>query len=329
MNKILPAEEMQKKHRLYAGNRPKIKLDKHKVPKDLHKLIPLAEKWGIGDDIIRADFEEKTSVEMQPSNSKIEVSQMSEAQKQRWNHCRNILKLPYEVSAQLTFNDSERNLSGWIVPDEDVVPTRLISLNGLVKSGKSLIAAFLSIKEDLPVFSLDKFSVYTVDAYLEELKANGISKDSNAAEFIKVISEFINRNPKRKMDNRSAKSLRETLNELTNFFEKGYRPKVMLIDGVGDKPEGVIPLNAYHLASLYGSEASILIEIPELANNLDLFEYGRLDVRQEVPPYFVFYRIRHPGVGRYTGDIDTRILPDSLDVLLTEFRNKIKEKSDF
>jgi len=61
MNKILPAEEMQKKHRLYAGNRPKIKLDKHKVPKDLHKLIPLAEKWGIGDDIIRADFEEKTS----------------------------------------------------------------------------------------------------------------------------------------------------------------------------------------------------------------------------------------------------------------------------
>lgn len=61
MNKILSAKKMQKKYGLFAENKPKIKLDKQKVPKELQKLIPYAEKWGIGDDIIRADFEEKAS----------------------------------------------------------------------------------------------------------------------------------------------------------------------------------------------------------------------------------------------------------------------------
>lgn len=34
-------------------------LDPGKVPPGLRDLIPLAETWGIGDDIIRLDFEEK------------------------------------------------------------------------------------------------------------------------------------------------------------------------------------------------------------------------------------------------------------------------------
>src|SRR5262249_32483227 len=58
---ILPAGEMQKKYNLYAENRPEIRIDSMHVPEDLRDLIPMAEKWGIGDDIIRGDFCEKAS----------------------------------------------------------------------------------------------------------------------------------------------------------------------------------------------------------------------------------------------------------------------------
>ena len=60
---ILPASEMQEKYELTAENRPDIALDPSKVPKDLADLVPLAEKWGIGDDIIRGDFQSKATQE--------------------------------------------------------------------------------------------------------------------------------------------------------------------------------------------------------------------------------------------------------------------------
>ncbi|MBN1276408.1 MAG: hypothetical protein JXA35_02865, partial [Deltaproteobacteria bacterium] len=44
-----------------AENRPEISLDPEKIPDNLRDIIPMAEKWGIGDDVIRDDFEEKTS----------------------------------------------------------------------------------------------------------------------------------------------------------------------------------------------------------------------------------------------------------------------------
>jgi len=62
---ILPANELQRQYGLYAENRPTIRLDPRKVPTELRDLVPLAEIWGIGDDIIRFDFVEKASeVEM-------------------------------------------------------------------------------------------------------------------------------------------------------------------------------------------------------------------------------------------------------------------------
>lgn len=58
---ILPANEMQEKYGLYAENRPDIRLDPMQVPESLRDLIPMAEEWGVGDDIIRSDIEEKAS----------------------------------------------------------------------------------------------------------------------------------------------------------------------------------------------------------------------------------------------------------------------------
>ena len=58
---ILPAHELQRQYALYAENRPTIRLDPQKVPPPLHDLIPLAETWGIGDDIIRFDFGQKAT----------------------------------------------------------------------------------------------------------------------------------------------------------------------------------------------------------------------------------------------------------------------------
>ena len=57
---VLPAGEMRAKYGLTAENRPVIRLDPKKVPKALRHLIPLAEKFGIGDDLIRQDFFAKT-----------------------------------------------------------------------------------------------------------------------------------------------------------------------------------------------------------------------------------------------------------------------------
>jgi hypothetical protein len=52
---IAPASQLQRKYGLYAKNRPVIRLDPEQVPVYLRPLITLAEKWGIGDDIIRND----------------------------------------------------------------------------------------------------------------------------------------------------------------------------------------------------------------------------------------------------------------------------------
>ena len=57
---VLPAGEMRRKYGLYAENRPLIKLVPERVPEPLRKLIPLAEKFGISDDLIREDFFAKT-----------------------------------------------------------------------------------------------------------------------------------------------------------------------------------------------------------------------------------------------------------------------------
>src|SRR5262245_32449561 len=57
---VRPAGEMRAKYGLTAENRPVIRLDPRNVPEGLRCLIPLAEKFGIGDDLIREDFLAKT-----------------------------------------------------------------------------------------------------------------------------------------------------------------------------------------------------------------------------------------------------------------------------
>jgi len=61
IGEVVPASELQRKYGLVAENRPTIRLNPVNVPDSLRDLIPMAEKWGIGDDVIRYDFEEKAS----------------------------------------------------------------------------------------------------------------------------------------------------------------------------------------------------------------------------------------------------------------------------
>jgi len=58
---ILPAKEMKAKYHLTADRYKPPRLDAEKVPEQLRGLLPLAAKWGIGDDIMRDDFEQKAS----------------------------------------------------------------------------------------------------------------------------------------------------------------------------------------------------------------------------------------------------------------------------
>lgn len=60
---ILPASEMQKKYGLYVERYKPPKLDPDQVPEPLRDLLPLAAKWGIGDDIIRSDLQAKVGVD--------------------------------------------------------------------------------------------------------------------------------------------------------------------------------------------------------------------------------------------------------------------------
>jgi hypothetical protein len=61
IGEIAPASELKEKYNLTAENRPDINIDPENVPENLRDLIPIAEKWGIGDDVIRDDFEKKTT----------------------------------------------------------------------------------------------------------------------------------------------------------------------------------------------------------------------------------------------------------------------------
>jgi hypothetical protein len=57
---VLRAGEMRKKYGLTAENRPIIRLDPATIPEPLRHLIPLAERFGISDDLIRAAYMDKT-----------------------------------------------------------------------------------------------------------------------------------------------------------------------------------------------------------------------------------------------------------------------------
>lgn len=54
--KVLPSREMREKYGLYAQNAPRIALNPANVPEPLRVLIPLAQRWGIGDDLKREDL---------------------------------------------------------------------------------------------------------------------------------------------------------------------------------------------------------------------------------------------------------------------------------
>jgi hypothetical protein len=58
---IASSSAIQKHFGLYAENRPLLHLDPVQVPAELRHLVPLAETWGIGDDIIRNDLINKSS----------------------------------------------------------------------------------------------------------------------------------------------------------------------------------------------------------------------------------------------------------------------------
>jgi hypothetical protein len=53
---LLSVEELRRKYELVSANRPVIHLNPKNVPEKLRRLVPLAELWGVGDDLIRDDF---------------------------------------------------------------------------------------------------------------------------------------------------------------------------------------------------------------------------------------------------------------------------------
>src|SRR5262245_13974567 len=57
----MPIGEMRKKYYALDEKPPRIELDTQGVPEALRQLIPLAEKWGINDDILRYEAVRRAS----------------------------------------------------------------------------------------------------------------------------------------------------------------------------------------------------------------------------------------------------------------------------
>ncbi|MBA4188024.1 MAG: hypothetical protein C0467_08395 [Planctomycetaceae bacterium] len=75
---VLPADVMREKYGLTAENRPTIKLISEDVPLSLRHLIPLAEQFGIADDLIRSDVVSKTPAdELDQMRSLVEANSPS------------------------------------------------------------------------------------------------------------------------------------------------------------------------------------------------------------------------------------------------------------
>lgn len=58
---VAPAGDLQSEYGLECSNRPTLQLDRQNVPAGLRHLTPLAERWGIGDDVIRGDCVDSAS----------------------------------------------------------------------------------------------------------------------------------------------------------------------------------------------------------------------------------------------------------------------------
>ena len=58
---ILPADEMKAKYDLTAERYKPPQLNPKQIPQHLRDLLPMVVKWGIGDDIIRDDLQQKAS----------------------------------------------------------------------------------------------------------------------------------------------------------------------------------------------------------------------------------------------------------------------------
>ena len=61
---VLSVGQMRQKYYPSDEQRPEIQLDSSRVPQQLRHLVPIAEKWGISDDLLRLDAVRKAN----PSN---------------------------------------------------------------------------------------------------------------------------------------------------------------------------------------------------------------------------------------------------------------------
>jgi hypothetical protein len=68
---ILPADVMKAKYNLTAEHYKPPRLNPERVPHHLRDLLPIAAKWGIGDDIIRDDFQQRA-----PESEKQELGEL-------------------------------------------------------------------------------------------------------------------------------------------------------------------------------------------------------------------------------------------------------------
>lgn len=280
---------------------------------------------GVHVSIISNSKHEGSSPFSQLFEMGLEVTQfeLNPSQKERFNYCTGTLKLPIQIATTLTFDFSDEDIKNWPIPKKEAEIPTLLSVVGFARAGKSAVSAFFSTKMGVPFFNLDRFSAFSINKYVEEIKSAGLDRDCSGEDFLKTINAIFGKDPNLKKADTRAQSLKSTFKELAMTFKNGNRPKLMIIDGVGDKPEGIIPMNAYHMASFYSFGAVMLVETPKQFSDLSFEKNAVLSVEQEKPLFLTLKRKKKLGIGPQSGDVDTGLTSGFLDDTLNEFQKLV------
>ncbi|MFA5026016.1 MAG: hypothetical protein WC503_05925 [Candidatus Shapirobacteria bacterium] len=192
------------------------------------QVTHISRSYQPGGDLVVPWLEENSSVG-------VKSVEITTRQRERMLYCMDILKMPPTVATYLTFDAPDRDLADFTAPGKygqpvDADTPILLGLWGESGQGKSTAAAIIALTNDATIANFDVFSRKTSETYLKILQAAGLSKDSDPTEILQALLDTRNEIP---YQLNSDHTFRGAMENLTNIFKGGNRPKIIICDFPG------------------------------------------------------------------------------------------------
>lgn len=213
---------------------------------------------------------------------------ISQEDKDRLKFCIDDLKLPLLLATHLALNRKDMDVSEFVVPDEDVRETLQISVSGPTMVGKSTLVAMIGLYYGINTETLDRFTHDTPERYLEMLKENGYTNESDVFDIVRFFDAKMHVSPEERLkrDKPEPMSMREILDDQLDRYKNGDRPFVEVFDTPGQpnpmnsaiKEEEMRPLNVFDVVSTNSFEATIDVNggFHQLTGRLGLGDYEKV-----------------------------------------------------